>query len=72
MRLTRHARNRLRRIRRCHPEVTSEEILNGLIRGSTLGYDRLGNRLVRITVGGLFVTVVVTGDRRVVITIWVS
>lgn len=72
MRLSRHARNRLRLIARRHPWITPEWVLAGLSAGRTLGYDDRGNRRVQLVHGGLSIIVVIDEDAGLLITIWVE
>jgi hypothetical protein len=70
MRLTRHARNRLRLNRRSAPGVTDGLVLEALEHGADAGYDAKGNKKVRVAIGESMLTVVVDGSRGVVITVW--
>lgn len=70
VKLTRHARNRVRRIARAHPEVTVGRVLEALFAAETLGYDRWGNRHAGVLVGGTRLTVVIDERERVIVTIW--
>jgi hypothetical protein len=45
-------------------------VLEALLRAEILGYDKRGNRMVRITVDAARLTVVIDEARRAVITIW--
>ncbi|MGH2656076.1 MAG: hypothetical protein ACRDIZ_05170 [Actinomycetota bacterium] len=72
MKLTRHARNRLRWIARRHRGVTPEAVTEALPGADTIGYDDRGNRKVRAVIGGTRVTVVVDEAADVVVTIWVE
>jgi hypothetical protein len=72
MRLTRHARNRLRWITRHHSGVTEAELLSRLPKSEHIGYDERGNRRVRAVVGNTTLTIVVDERGGVVITLWVE
>lgn len=72
MRLSRHARNRLRLIARRHPWITAEWLLRGLSHARTLGYDDRGNRRVQLAHGELSIVVVIDDEVGLVITIWVE
>jgi hypothetical protein len=72
VRLTRHARNRLRWIARSHPEATAEDVAEALSTAETIGYDAHRNRKARGVVGGTSMTVVVDERADVVVTIWVD
>ncbi len=70
MKLSRHARNRLRLIRRRHPELTTGRLLEAVLRGETVGYDEVGNRLVSVSIPGTRLTVVLDHRERIVVTVW--
>src|SRR3990172_1491280 len=59
VRLSRHARNRLRWIRRRHPSVSELELLHAVSEGKALGYDDRGHRRGLITVGSMEIVLVV-------------
>lgn len=64
MRLTRHAKNRLRYMRRRAPEITEAAILDVLPSGSELGSDVRGNRLLAVRIEGILLTVIVDDARQ--------
>ena len=70
MRLSRHAKNRLRLIARRHPLITADRLFEALPDARTLGYDDRGNRRARLSVGGLALILVIDESRGLVITIW--
>ena len=72
MRLTRHARNRLRWIARRHPGVSEAKLLEALPGAVTVGYDDRGNRRARMTIGMTNLIVVVDESQGSVITMWVE
>jgi hypothetical protein len=72
VRLSRHARNRLRLISRRHPEITAERLLQALPDAQTLGYDDRGNRRARLRFGGITVIVVTDEKAGFLITVWVE
>ncbi len=72
VRLSRHARNRLRRIRRSHPGLTPARLLEALIGASSIGYDARGNRKVNVLVHGARLTVVVGEPEGLVVTLWLE
>lgn len=72
MRLTRHARNRLRWIGRSHPSVSEAQLLEALPTGEILGKDDRGNRRVRVSLAGVRLTVVVDDSQGVIITVWID
>lgn len=72
MKLTRHARNRLRWIARRHPGATPEAVLKAVPRGETIGYDDRENRKARVMIGDARLTVVIDEANEVVVTIWVE
>jgi hypothetical protein len=71
MGLSRHARNRLRWIRRRHGGVTEAALTQALLSGTTLGYDERGHRRVLTTVGSVELVVVVDDGADLIITLWV-
>jgi len=72
VRLTRHARNRLRWIAKSHPRVTAQALAQSLPKAKTMGYDDRGNRKVQLVFGEARLTVVVDDAARVVVTVWVE
>lgn len=70
MRLTRHAKNRLRRIRKAHAEVTAGAILRALLAGGLRTSDETGRIRVRVFVGATQLVVVIDPEEQVVVTIW--
>lgn len=72
MRLSRHARNRLRRIQRRYPGLTPAQLLEGLLGATGIGYDEKGNRKVQVLVSGAHLTVVVGELEDLVITLWLE
>lgn len=70
MRLTRHAKNRLRFIQRRAAMVSEVSILEGLLRASEVGRDMKGNRKLAVRIEQVLLTVVVDDARQIVITIW--
>lgn len=72
MRLTRHARNRLRWIARRHPGATAEAVTKALPGVKTMGYEDRGNQKVQLVIGEARSTVVVDEAADVVVTVWVE
>jgi hypothetical protein len=72
VRLTRHARNRLRWIARRHPGVSETLLLETLPRATAIGYDERGNRRARVAVGITSLILVIDEAHGVIITIWVE
>ena len=70
MRLTRHAKNRLRWIRRVEPDLTEVDLLAALDRGVGIGHDVRNNRLVSVEVRGVQLVLVVDEIEQMVITMW--
>ena len=70
MRLTRHAKNRLRYIARRWPRVSEEELLKKLAAAEVAGQDLKGNSRLSVEVGGILLIVIVDQGRDVVVTIW--
>jgi hypothetical protein len=70
VRLTRHAKNRLRLLRRRAPELTEPRVLEALGSARSLGRDVKGNRRVSIRIGEILLMVVVDEAKQVVVTIW--
>lgn len=72
MRLSRHARNRLRLIAKRHPGITADWLLRGLSDARTLSYDDRGNRRARLRHGEVSIVVVIDEEAGLVVTIWVE
>ncbi|MDX1659831.1 MAG: hypothetical protein R3343_13505 [Nitriliruptorales bacterium] len=70
MRLSRHAKNKLRWIRRDAPHLTEEALLRGIADGRELGVDDRGNVKIAVEVAGVRFTAVVDPDDELVITLW--
>lgn len=70
MRLTRHAKNRLRWIRRAVPNLTETELIAAIGQGSKIGRDVRDHQHVSIDVAGIRLVLVVDETNRMVITIW--
>ncbi|MGH2699894.1 MAG: hypothetical protein ACRDJL_11955 [Actinomycetota bacterium] len=70
MRLTRHAKNRLRFIQRRAPSLTESRLLEALGSASVMGEDPKGNRRVSIRLDDVLLLVVVDEAKEIVITIW--
>lgn len=70
VRLTRHARNRLRLIQRRAPDLTEQRVLDGLGTASLLGEDVKGNRRMSVRIDELYLVLVVDEAKQVVVTIW--
>ncbi len=70
VKLTRHAKNRLRWIERRHPGIR-QGLLRALSTAETLGYDDRGNRRVRIMLGDTELIAVVDEVRDTMISLWV-
>jgi hypothetical protein len=71
VKLSRHARNRLRWIRRRHPIATEARLLDALSDARRLGYDERGNLRVMATLGSAEVVLVIDEAAALVITMWV-
>lgn len=69
-RLSRHARNKLRWIRRDAPGVSEDALVAALEQGDVLGEDQRGNVRMAVDVAGIRLTVVVDPDDELVITVW--
>ncbi|MBW3578968.1 MAG: hypothetical protein KY462_14760 [Actinobacteria bacterium] len=69
-RLSRHAKNKLRWIRRDAPAVSEEGLVAALEQGDVLGEDQRGNVRMTVEVSGTRLTVVVDPDDELVITVW--
>jgi hypothetical protein len=72
MRLTRHARNRLRWISRRHVSVSEAKLLEAIPGALTVGYDDRGNRRARVTIGTTSLILVIDESQGSVITMWVE
>jgi len=70
MRMSRHAKNRLRWLRRAHPAVSEQSVTEALGEGRTLGYDDRGHRRVLIEAGSTEIVVVIDEEAELVITLW--
>ncbi len=70
MRLTRHAKNRIRLIARRAPNVTEEWLLEALTSAVLAGTDVKGNPKLRVGIGAILLTVVVDQEKQVVVTCW--
>lgn len=71
MKLTRHARNRLRWIRRGHPAIGVEALAAALPGAPVLGYDGRGNRRLLVEVADLELIVIFDARDDVLVTLWV-
>jgi hypothetical protein len=70
MRLTRHAKNRLRWIRRNVSAVTETDVVAAIDSGETIGRDVKGNRHIAAVMNGVRLVLVVDEERQLVITMW--
>lgn len=70
MRLTRHAKNRIRLIARRAPDVTEEWLLEALTSAVLVGTDVKGNPKFRVRIDAIMLTVVVDEERQIVVTCW--
>jgi hypothetical protein len=70
VRLSRHAKNRLRFIRRSASAVTDDALLDVLAGATELRRDARGNRVLAVRLDDVRLTVVVDDVGAVVITIW--
>jgi hypothetical protein len=70
MRLTRHAKNRLRWIRRAEPKLAEADLLAAIDRGTLIGGDVRDNPHVLVEVAGLRLVLVVDEREQMVITMW--
>jgi hypothetical protein len=70
MRLSRHAKNRLRWIRRDSPDISEAELLKAVSSTRIHGHDAKGSALYAVVVAGLPLLVVVDEHHGVVVTIW--
>lgn len=70
MRLTRHAKNRLRLIAKRAPAVTEGWLLEALFTAALVGIDVKGNHRLRVGIDAILLTAVVDRERQVVVTLW--
>lgn len=70
MRLTRHAKNRLRLIAKRAPSVTEKWLLEALASAALAGTDVKGNRKLKVRIDAILLTVVVDQERQLVVTLW--
>jgi hypothetical protein len=70
LRFTRHARNKLRRLRRLDPGVTNAAVLRALLQPERREYDEEGKARIVVTIGATELVVVVDETERVVVSIW--
>jgi len=70
VRLTRHAKNRLRFIGRRTAPLSECRLLEALASADVVGEDIKGNRRLSIRIDDVLLTVVVDEARQIVITIW--
>lgn len=70
MRLSRHARNRLRWIRRAASDLDESRLLEALGKGTTIGADARGNQQIRVELGHIRLIVVLDEEAEMVVTIW--
>lgn len=70
VRLTRHAKNRLRLLRRRAPDLTEPRVLEALGSARVLGEDIKGNRRMSIRIAEILLVVVVDEADQIVVTIW--
>lgn len=70
VRLTRHAKNRLRLIARRAPAVTERWLLEALASAALAGTDVKGNRKFSVRIDAILLTAVVDQERQVVVTLW--
>lgn len=70
MRFTRHAKNRLRWIRRTVSGLDENDLIEALAQGTTIGRDARDNRQVRVAIEGLGLILVVDEEAEMVVTIW--
>lgn len=70
VRLTRHAKNRLRLLRRRAPELTESGVLEALGSARSLGEDVKGNHRMSVRVAGKLLVAVVDETNQIVVTIW--
>lgn len=72
MKLTRHAKNRLRWIARSHPGVTESGLLDALATADALTEDDPGNRRIEVHLREVRLMAVVDEGADMVITVWVD
>jgi len=70
VRLTRHAKDRLRFIGRRGALLSGSRLLEALASADVVGEDIKGNRRLSIRIDDVLLTVVVVEARQIVITIW--
>lgn len=70
MRLSRHAKNKLRWIRRDAAHLTEDALLRDIVHGQHLGTDHRGNVKIAVEVAGVRLTAVVDPDDELVVTLW--
>jgi len=70
MRFTRHAKNRLRWIRRAVPTLVETDLIEAIDRGAPIGRDIRDNQHVSVEVGGVRLVLVVDEKEQIVITMW--
>jgi hypothetical protein len=70
VRLTRHARNRLRLLQRRLPGLTEARLIEGLGSAIAFGADVKGNRRMSIRLDEAVLVLVVDEANQVVVTIW--
>lgn len=70
MRLTRHAKNRLRLIARRVPAMTEKALLEAMDSAPLVGTDVKGNQRLKVRIDAILLTVVVDQDRQQVVTFW--
>jgi hypothetical protein len=70
LRFTRHARNKLRRLRRVDPNVSPAAVLRALLQPLRREYDDDGRAKITITIGTAELMVVVDEADRVIVSIW--
>lgn len=64
MRLSRHAKNRLRWIRRAASDLDETRLLEAIGEGSTIGADARGNQQIRVELGYIKLIVVLDEEPR--------
>lgn len=70
MRLTRHAKNRLRWIQRLAPALSEADLLGALATARRSGQDLKENQYLSVVIEGLRLMVVVDEAEQIVITMW--
>jgi hypothetical protein len=66
VKLTRHARNRLRLIRRATPDITAAAVLSAVMES----YDEVVDDRIVVRIGDVDVVVVLDVGRSVLVTLW--